>query len=97
MLYFGFYAAFGNYRYGNLYGGASISGGIGLKRLCRLKVFSCLGDSTFHSGITGLIDVVYNQTDLKIVILDNRTTAMTGHQDNPGTGGKLCREKVYLR
>ncbi|HHX96470.1 MAG TPA: indolepyruvate ferredoxin oxidoreductase subunit alpha [Clostridia bacterium] len=76
--------------------GASISGGIGLKKaLPTKKVFSCLGDSTFfHSGITGLIDVVYNQTDLKIVILDNRTTAMTGHQDNPGTGKTLQGESV---
>ncbi|HOP31844.1 MAG TPA: indolepyruvate ferredoxin oxidoreductase subunit alpha [Candidatus Hydrothermia bacterium] len=51
------------------------------------KVFGVVGDSTFlHSGITGLIDIVYNKGITKIIILDNRITAMTGHQDHPGTG-----------
>ena len=46
-----------------------------------------LGDSTFmHSGITGLIDMVYNRGTSTVIILDNRTTAMTGHQGHPGTG-----------
>jgi indolepyruvate ferredoxin oxidoreductase alpha subunit len=46
-----------------------------------------LGDSTFiHGGITGLIDMVYNNTISTIIILDNRTTAMTGHQGHPGSG-----------
>lgn len=46
-----------------------------------------IGDSTFfHSGITGLVDVVYNGGNSTIIILDNSTTAMTGHQDHPGTG-----------
>lgn len=49
-----------------------------------------VGDSTFfHSGITGLMDVVYNQGTVKLVVLDNRITAMTGHQDHPGTGVTL--------
>ena len=39
-----------------------------------------------HSGITGLLDVVYNQGTFTTIILDNSTTAMTGHQDHPGTG-----------
>jgi indolepyruvate ferredoxin oxidoreductase alpha subunit len=49
------------------------------------KVVGVLGDSTFfHSGITGLINAVHNQHDLLLVILDNETTAMTGHQPHPG-------------
>lgn len=49
-----------------------------------------IGDSTFfHSGIPALLNVVYNRSRVVTVILDNRTTAMTGHQDNPGTGRTL--------
>ncbi|HCO18992.1 MAG TPA: indolepyruvate ferredoxin oxidoreductase subunit alpha, partial [Tissierellales bacterium] len=51
------------------------------------KVFGVVGDSTFfHSGMTGLVDAVYNKSNMAVVILDNRITAMTGHQENPGTG-----------
>ncbi|OQB15757.1 MAG: 2-oxoacid ferredoxin oxidoreductase [Firmicutes bacterium ADurb.Bin193] len=51
------------------------------------KVVSVIGDSTFlHSGITGLIDVVYNKGRGTVIILDNSITGMTGHQDNPATG-----------
>ncbi|RMG58104.1 MAG: 4Fe-4S dicluster domain-containing protein, partial [Deltaproteobacteria bacterium] len=50
-------------------------------------VVGVIGDSTFvHSGITGLIDIVYNRGFATVIILDNRTTAMTGHQPNPVTG-----------
>jgi indolepyruvate ferredoxin oxidoreductase alpha subunit len=49
-----------------------------------------LGDSTFaHSGLTGLLDVAYNNGASTVLILDNRITAMTGHQDNPFTGRTL--------
>lgn len=49
-----------------------------------------IGDSTFfHSGISALLNVVYNHSPVVTVILDNRTTAMTGHQENPGTGRTL--------
>jgi indolepyruvate ferredoxin oxidoreductase alpha subunit len=49
-----------------------------------------IGDSTFwHSGITGLIDIVYNRGVSTVMILDNSTTAMTGHQENPSTGRTL--------
>lgn len=58
------------------------------------KVVAVIGDSTFiHSGITGLIDIVYNNGVSTVVILDNRTTAMTGHQDHPGTGIRITGEK----
>lgn len=51
------------------------------------ECFSFIGDSTFFaSGITGVINAVYNQTDIIIIVLDNSTTAMTGQQPHPGTG-----------
>lgn len=51
------------------------------------KYFSFIGDSTFFaSGITGVVNAVYNQARMTICILDNSTTAMTGHQPHPGTG-----------
>lgn len=54
------------------------------------KVVGILGDSTFfHSGITGLLDIAYNQGKATIIVVDNRTTAMTGHQDHPGSGRTL--------
>jgi indolepyruvate ferredoxin oxidoreductase alpha subunit len=53
-------------------------------------VVAVLGDSTFaHSGLTGLLDVVYNGGVSTVIVLDNRITAMTGHQDNPFTGRTL--------
>jgi len=56
-------------------------------------VFAVIGDSTFfHSGITGLIDVIYNKSNVNVCILDNRITAMTGAQQNPGTGKTLQME-----
>ena len=68
--------------------GASIGKALGLEKAgVPNKTIAVLGDSTFmHSGITGLIDVVYNQGSNTIIILDNGTTAMTGHQGHPGTG-----------
>jgi indolepyruvate ferredoxin oxidoreductase alpha subunit len=55
------------------------------------KAVAVLGDSTFfHSGITGLVNAVYNKRNLNLLILDNFTTAMTGHQPHPGTG-KLAK------
>lgn len=54
------------------------------------KTVAVIGDSTFwHSGVTGLIDIVYNGGVSTVIILDNETTAMTGHQDNPSTGTLL--------
>ncbi len=57
------------------------------------KVVGIVGDSTFfHSGITGLLDIAYNKGSSTIIVVDNRITAMTGHQDNPGTGQTLMGE-----
>ncbi len=51
------------------------------------KTVAVIGDSTFiHSGITGLIDIVYNKGNSTVIILDNSITGMTGHQENPTTG-----------
>ncbi len=55
--------------------------------------FSFIGDSTFFaSGITGVVNAVYNQTDIILIVLDNSTTAMTGHQPNPSTGVTMMGE-----
>jgi indolepyruvate ferredoxin oxidoreductase alpha subunit len=60
------------------------------------KSVAVIGDSTFiHSGITSLIDLVYNKGTGTVIILDNRVTAMTGHQENPGTGKTLMGEDTY--
>jgi indolepyruvate ferredoxin oxidoreductase alpha subunit len=79
--------------------GASIGMCEGMRAVLReagKKVVSVIGDSTFvHSGITGLIDVVYNDGSDLTVILDNETTAMTGHQDHPGTGITLKGKKTH--
>lgn len=54
-----------------------------------------IGDSTFfHSGITGLLNTVYNKADVVTIITDNRTTGMTGHQEHPGTGRTLQGEET---
>lgn len=71
--------------------GASISAQHGMEK-ARGREFArqsvaVLGDSTFlHSGVTGLMDIVYNKGTSTVIILDNSITGMTGHQDNPATG-----------
>jgi indolepyruvate ferredoxin oxidoreductase alpha subunit len=78
--------------------GASISMGHGAAKAMKnaggnYKVVAVIGDSTFfHTGIGSLLDVVYNKGDSVSVILDNRITGMTGHQQNPGTGFTLAGE-----
>jgi indolepyruvate ferredoxin oxidoreductase alpha subunit len=65
--------------------GSSISGGTGMARASGRPVIGFIGDSTFfHSGLTGLVNAVYNEHDILVVVLDNKTTAMTGHQPHPG-------------
>ena len=59
------------------------------------KTVSVIGDSTFiHSGITGLINMVYNKGINTVLILDNSITGMTGHQDNPTTGYTIRKEET---
>ena len=76
--------------------GASITVGVGLRKVLpeaeARRVVSVIGDSTFwHTGINGVVEAIYNKpsTGHVIMILDNSTTAMTGMQENPGTGRKL--------
>ncbi|WP_291320592.1 indolepyruvate ferredoxin oxidoreductase subunit alpha [Desulfonatronospira sp.] len=74
--------------------GSSVSSGCGMSKAVNNPVVAFIGDSTFfHSGITGLVNAVYNQHDLLLVILDNRTTAMTGHQPHPGVDQSLYSKK----
>lgn len=77
--------------------GASVSAAHGMSKVrgaeFNKKLVSVIGDSTFiHSGITGLIDIVYNKGNNTVIILDNSITGMTGHQDNPTTGKTIRGE-----
>ena len=74
--------------------GADITMAQGLHRVEPDTVnFSFIGDSTFFaSGMTGIVNAVYNQTDIILMVLDNSTTAMTGHQPHPGTGVTMMHE-----
>ncbi|WP_020678327.1 indolepyruvate ferredoxin oxidoreductase subunit alpha [Geopsychrobacter electrodiphilus] len=82
--------------------GASISAAHGMAKVNALagrteKPVAVIGDSTFfHSGMTGLMSMAYNGGNALVIIMDNRTTGMTGGQENPGTGNTLqgvpCRQ-----
>ncbi|MBQ3054394.1 MAG: indolepyruvate ferredoxin oxidoreductase subunit alpha [Clostridia bacterium] len=77
--------------------GASVSAALGMAKArgdeWSKKLVSVIGDSTFmHSGITGLIDIVYNKGINTVIILDNSITGMTGHQENPTTGKTIRGE-----
>ncbi len=71
--------------------GGGISMAHGLDKAGETRtIVGIVGDSTFfHSGVTGLMDIAYNKGCSTIIVVDNRTTAMTGHQDHPGTGMTL--------
>ena len=73
--------------------GSSISAGSGFAKFSDKPVLAFIGDSTFfHSGITGLVSAVFNRHNVIMVILDNGTTAMTGHQPNPGVDQNVLGE-----
>jgi len=77
--------------------GASIGNALGFEKAIgkefAKKMVAVIGDSTFvHSGMTGLADVAYNKGATTVIILDNSITAMTGHQEHPGTGVTLMGE-----
>ena len=82
--------------------GASISSGHGAQMAFDVnnvekKVVSVIGDSTFfHTGINSLVDLAYNKGNSVSIILDNRITGMTGHQQNPGTGYTLMGEEANM-
>jgi indolepyruvate ferredoxin oxidoreductase alpha subunit len=77
--------------------GAGIGQAIGMEKAgVKNKIVAVIGDSTFlHSGMTGLLDAVYNKAGITVMILDNRTTAMTGHQEHPGTGKTAQGDPTY--
>ena len=79
--------------------GASVSAAHGMAKArgaeFNKKLVSVIGDSTFmHSGITGLVDIVYNKGANTVIILDNSITGMTGHQNNPTTGYTIRGEET---
>jgi len=79
--------------------GASVGNSSGLNKVLsgtdKQKVVGVIGDSTFlHSGINGLLDMVYNGSTATLIILDNSITAMTGRQENPGSGFTLAGDKA---
>ncbi len=83
--------------------GASISMGHGMAKVVESsddmtqKVVSVIGDSTFfHSGMTSLLNCIYNKSNSVAMILDNRTTGMTGGQENPGSGLTLGGEEAIV-
>ena len=75
-------------------GSVTVADGLSIAEPERAHI-AFIGDSTFfHMGITGLINAVYNGAKFTLVILDNRTTAMTGHQPHPGLGRRATGEEV---
>ncbi len=78
--------------------GASIGTALGMEKANKetsSQTVAVIGDSTFfHSGLTPLIDIVYSGASTTVIILDNNTTGMTGHQDHPGTGQTLQGEII---
>jgi indolepyruvate ferredoxin oxidoreductase alpha subunit len=80
--------------------GASIGNAVGVVKVVsdeeKKKVVAVIGDSTFlHTGINGLMDMVYNNVPATVVILDNRITAMTGRQENPASGYTLMDQPAF--
>lgn len=76
--------------------GSGIGIGSGISRVEKGRnVVAIIGDSTFfHAGIPALVNAAYNRSDVVVAILDNRTTAMTGHQPHPGTGVTASGERT---
>lgn len=80
--------------------GASIGMATGVSKVVsddeKKKIVAVIGDSTFlHTGINGLMDMVYNNSPATVIILDNRITAMTGRQDNPASGFTLMDQPSH--
>jgi indolepyruvate ferredoxin oxidoreductase alpha subunit len=81
--------------------GASVAMAHGMEKVMseeeRRRLVSVIGDSTFyHSGLPGLVDVLYNGGHSTTIILDNHTTAMTGHQAHPGSGDNIRGEPANV-
>ncbi|MHC1604987.1 MAG: indolepyruvate ferredoxin oxidoreductase subunit alpha [Candidatus Methanofastidiosia archaeon] len=77
--------------------GGSVGVACGLSLAENNKIVATIGDSTFfHTGVPALVNAVYNGHDFTLVIMDNRTTAMTGHQPHPGTGITALGKKAPM-
>ncbi|MEM7821495.1 MAG: indolepyruvate ferredoxin oxidoreductase subunit alpha [Candidatus Aenigmatarchaeota archaeon] len=75
--------------------GASEGISHGIRKVSEQKTIAFIGDSTFfHAGLPGLINIIYNKSNPLIIILDNKVTAMTGHQPHPGSGVTGVGEKT---
>jgi len=75
--------------------GSGVGIGHGVKKATKQKVIAFIGDGTFlHAGIPGLMNSVYNKSGLLLIILDNRITAMTGHQVNPSMGRDSSGDEI---
>jgi len=75
--------------------GAGTGFAAGLAQFNDEPILATIGDSTFyHTGIPGLLNAIYNDADTTVVVLDNRTTAMTGQQPNPSTGWNAVEEET---
>ena len=60
------------------------------------KIVGVVGDSTFfHTGMNSMLDAVYNHSNVTLIVVDNRITGMTGHQENPGSGYTITGEHAY--
>ncbi|MGE4552448.1 MAG: indolepyruvate ferredoxin oxidoreductase subunit alpha [Desulfovibrionaceae bacterium] len=76
--------------------GSSVSAGSGMAKATGRLVVGFIGDSTFfHSGMTGLANAIFNNHNLLLVVLDNHTTAMTGHQPHPGVEMTILGENAH--
>ncbi|HLN44935.1 MAG TPA: thiamine pyrophosphate-dependent enzyme [Candidatus Sulfotelmatobacter sp.] len=78
--------------------GAGISQAAGMIHAgVKEKVFAVIGDSTFfHAGMPGLLNIVYNKSNVCVIIMDNHVVAMTGHQPTPGSGKNLMGETTKI-
>jgi len=79
----------------NLSMGANVSVIHGINKVSDQKTISFLGDSTFfHAGMPAIANIIFNKSNSLVIILDNRYTSMTGHQENPGTGFTAMGDKT---
>ena len=77
--------------------GASIGVSHGISKAGNRKTIALIGDSTFfHAGMPSLANLVFNQSNILVIVLDNYYTAMTGHQPNPGTGENALRKSKEI-
>jgi indolepyruvate ferredoxin oxidoreductase alpha subunit len=75
--------------------GGGIGLGVGLAQVIKNPIIATIGDSTFfHAGLPPMVNAVFNNADVTLLLFDNGTTAMTGHQPHPGTGENAVGEET---